>query len=93
MMVLELVFDVENSEERLAARPAHRELLGRLQADGALLASGPWPDDSGAMLIFRTDRAGLDEIIAADPYYAAAGVTISSIREWHPIAGTATVSA
>ncbi len=77
----------DGDDRRLAARPAHRERLAQLKAEGRLLAAGPWDDESGALLIFRTDQAGMDEIVAADPYYRGPGVTVDSLREWHPIAG------
>ncbi|HEV2781788.1 MAG TPA: YciI family protein [Actinophytocola sp.] len=83
MIVLELAFT--DAPERLAARPAHRQRLAELHADGRLVMAGPWSDDSGALLIFRTDRAGLDEIMATDPYYSTPGVTIAALREWQPI--------
>ena len=71
---------------RLGLRPAHRERLAALVADGRLLAAGPWGDESGALLVFIVDgRAALDEILAADPYYTAPGVTVSSIQEWNPV--------
>jgi uncharacterized protein len=85
MYVLELAFG--DDERRLAARPAHRERLARLHAEGRLALAGPWADDSGALLIFRTDEPGLRAIIAADPYYTTPGVTIVSTRLWQPLAG------
>jgi uncharacterized protein YciI len=84
MYVLELAFD--GDERRLAARPAHRERLARLRAEGTLLMAGPWADDSGALLIFRTDESGLREILAADPYYSTPGVTVVGCRPWTPLA-------
>ena len=55
---------------RLALRPAHRERLAGLAADGQLLAAGPWSDDTGALLVFVVgSRDELDAIMAADPYY------------------------
>ena len=87
LFVLQLSFD--NDERRLAARPAHRERLARLHAEGRLVMAGPWHDDSGALLVFRTDRAGMDEIMAADPYYRAPGVTVTLLRQWLPIVGGA----
>lgn len=63
--VVELTFS--DAPARLAARPARRERLLRLHAAGELLTAGPWGDDSGASLIFRADRARLDQIIATDP--------------------------
>jgi uncharacterized protein YciI len=85
MYVLELAFG--DDERRLAARPAHRERLTRLHAEGRLALAGPWADDSGALLVFRTDEQGLREIMAADPYYTTPGVTVVSARPWRPLVG------
>ncbi|AXE86327.1 hypothetical protein C1703_15065 [Streptomyces sp. Go-475] len=69
MFVVELAFTP--APERLAARPAHRETLTRLHAEGALAAAGPWADDTGALLLFTVDRARLDEILHEDPVLPA----------------------
>ena len=87
MVVLELRFT--DDEARLTARPAHRERLTRLHADGRLVAAGPWQDDSGALLLFSADEEAVREIIAADPYYATAGVSVVAVRCWQPIVGMA----
>ena len=83
MLIVELAFTA--SSERLAARPAHRAVLARLHNEGRLVAAGPWVDDTGAMLIFDLQREELDDILDADPYYRAAGVSIVRILEWMPI--------
>ncbi|MEV0408173.1 YciI family protein [Actinoallomurus sp. NPDC050550] len=85
MLIVELAFT--EHPERLAARPAHRQFLARLHADGRLIAAGPWADDSGAMLIFDVDRPGLDAIMDADLYYNTPGVRVHDVREWTPIVG------
>ncbi len=85
MQVIELAFG--DHPDRLAARPAHRARLDRLHAAGQLVMAGPWNDDSGALLIFATDRAELDTIMSNDPYYRTPEVTVVSIREWAPIVG------
>ncbi|NUR72565.1 MAG: hypothetical protein HOU81_17245 [Hamadaea sp.] len=87
MHVIELAFDANPA--RLAARPAHREYLAKLHAEGVVVVSGPWTDDTGALLIFDVDRARLDEILADDAYYRTPGVTVASVREWSPIIGRA----
>jgi uncharacterized protein len=87
MYVLELVFDESAAEQRLAARPAHREKLAKLLAEKRLRLAGPWPDDSGALLLFDTDQAGMQEILAADPYYSTPGVSVAALREWNPVTG------
>jgi uncharacterized protein YciI len=71
---------------RLELRPAHRERLAALAADGKILASGPWTDESGALLVFLVDtREEIDAIIAADAYFAAPGVTVTGVHEWKPV--------
>ncbi|MGI5227389.1 YciI family protein [Actinoallomurus sp. CA-142502] len=79
-------FVFDDDERRLAARPAHRERLSRLRAEGTLTMAGPWADDSGALLVFRTDERGLRDILAADPYYSTPGVTVVGYRRWTPLA-------
>ncbi len=85
MIVLELAFD--DSPERLAARPAHRDLLMAMHATGRLVLAGPLADDSGALLVFRASRAEVDELMAADPYYTTSGVRVVALREWLPLVG------
>jgi uncharacterized protein len=84
MFVVELTFT--DDPARLAARPAHRERLGQLHADGILAMSGPFADDSGALLIFDVDDPiELDRILAEDPYYTAPGVAVTRRQQWSPI--------
>ena len=86
MTVVELSFD--GNPARLALRPAHRERLSALHAEGALLAAGPWADESGALLVFHSDDPRrVEQILADDPYYHAPGVSVRSIREWRPVVG------
>jgi uncharacterized protein YciI len=83
MIVLELAFD--DSPQRLAARPAHRQRLAELHASGELVMAGPFADDSGALLVFAGGRSEVDAIVAGDPYYAVDGVRVVGLREWLPI--------
>lgn len=85
MIVLELAFD--DHPARLAARPAHRQLLAELHARGILVLAGPWADDSGALLMFATTRSEVDIIMARDPYYTTEGVRVTALREWRPVVG------
>lgn len=83
MIVLELAFD--DSPQRLAARPAHRQRLAELHAAGALVMAGPFADDSGALLVFAAGRSEVDAIVADDPYYSVDGVRVVGLREWRPV--------
>ncbi|MDG4822886.1 YciI family protein [Asanoa sp. WMMD1127] len=84
MFLLELAFD--DNPERLRHRPAHRELLADLKKRGLVAMAGPYADESGALLIFDVaTEAEFEELVAADPYYRAPGVTIAAKREWNPV--------
>jgi uncharacterized protein YciI len=84
MWIVELTFTGE--PDRLAARPAHRQRLTELHRAGTVLMAGPFPDDSGSMLVFAVpDRAALDEQLAADPYYSTPGVEVRRVQEWAPV--------
>lgn len=69
IVAVEYVFVAEANERRLAARPAHREWLTGLKADGLLVQAGPFADGTSSLLVFDVaDEAVLDELLAADPY-------------------------
>lgn len=85
VIILELEFT--DDPRRLAARPAHRERLLALHAAGTLVLAGPWADDTGAVLVFDAARDEVERIVSDDPYYAAPGVRVRSVREWRPIVG------
>ena len=83
MWVVELTFN--GGPERLAARGAHRDILMRLHGAGLVKLAGPLADDSGAIIVFDVPgRAELDDLMAQDPYFTTAGVTVSQVREWAP---------
>lgn len=84
MFVVELQFD--GNPERLALRPAHRDRLVRLRDEGVVRMAGPFPDDTGAFLIFDVPILDdLQRVLDDDPYYRAPGVTIVRRQEWTPI--------
>lgn len=83
MWIVELSF--AESEAHPAARPAHRETLKDLHAQGVVRMAGPLADDSGAIIIVDLeDRAAIDEFLEADPYYGTDGVSVADVREWAP---------
>ena len=69
-----------------ALRPAHREYLAQLHADGSLVACGPFTDGSGALYIYETDSlAAADEILAADPYRIGGVFADCKLSAWEII--------
>ncbi len=72
---------------RLEARPRHRAYLEGLLAEGKLHESGPWADDSGALIIYEAaDEAEARALLAADPYSTAPGVVAAvELQEWRRV--------
>ncbi|WP_104137276.1 YciI family protein [Arthrobacter sp. ZGTC131] len=88
VFAVEYVYDAESSEARDASRPAHREWTAGLAADGTILASGPYGDGAGALLIFKAaDENALNEILRQDPFAAAGVISGTRTTVWAPLTG------
>lgn len=84
---VELVYGPDR-EKRLAVRPEHREYVASLAEKGVVLLSGPYADDTGALIVYEAaDEAAVKEIISADPY-TAANVAEWTVREWNTLMGS-----
>lgn len=71
---------------RLQTRPSHREYLSSLLGDGKLAMSGPWADDTGAMLIYEAETLeAAQALLDADPYRAAGVLADARIKEWRVV--------
>lgn len=86
MIAVELSYTTP-SPERDRLRPAHRERLARLYETGKIFATGAWPDDTGALVLFNTEIEEAKQLIAGDAYFQVEGVQVLYIREWYPILG------
>ncbi|KNH15381.1 hypothetical protein ACU18_17230 [Arthrobacter sp. ZBG10] len=88
VFAVEYVYTANSTEDRNQARPAHREWTAGLADDGAILASGPYGDGAGALLIFKAaDEAALNSILKQDPFAAAGVIAGTRITEWSPVTG------
>lgn len=77
---LEFTSDLDHHDE---IRPKHREYLRSLVEAGKLHESGPYVDNSGALMIYEAaDLAGAQELVSADPYAKAGIVQGAKIHEW-----------
>jgi uncharacterized protein len=66
-----------------ALRPAHREYLAQLHAEGRLVACGPFTDGNGAPYIYEVGSlAAADEILAADPYHIGGVFAGGRLSAW-----------
>jgi uncharacterized protein len=69
-----------------ALRPAHREYLATLHAEGRLVACGPFTDGSGALYIYETGSlAEAEEVLAADPYHIGGVFAGCRLSAWEII--------
>lgn len=77
--------------DEIAARTeAHRSYLKFLQAEGILLASGPFDPRVGGALLVRLpddDPAALDRIRDGDPFFQE-GLANYELLLWKPVIGT-----
>lgn len=87
MAVFAVMITVGDRDLRDTARPSHREYLTRQLEMGNLITSGPYADDSGALLAYEApDSGALQEILNNDPYWMTSGVLESVvIKEWNII--------
>lgn len=77
---------VDDEERRLQVRPTHREYLQTLLDAGKLHESGPYTDDSGALLIYDAENeAEVKELLANDPYTAGGVIDNTMIKEWNVV--------
>jgi uncharacterized protein YciI len=76
----------DDVEKRQAVRPLHREYSKQLLDAGKLVESGPFADDSGAMLIYEVeDLAAAQEQLANDPYTPNGIIAGATIKEWNVV--------
>lgn len=88
IFTVEYVYGPELEEARVEHRPMHRQWLAELAEAEVLLASGPYSDGAGALLIFQAaDEATLLELLKQDPISIGGGVTGLKVSEWKPVIG------
>jgi uncharacterized protein YciI len=88
IFAVEYVYNPDQDALRAEHRPAHRQWLEGLVAEGAVLASGPFTDGSGALLLFSAvDEAALNKLVSEDPFARAGAISAVQTTGWNPIIG------
>jgi uncharacterized protein len=81
-----LIEFTEDEDLRLRTRPVHREYLRSLFDAGKLAMSGPWADDTGALIIYDAeDMAEAQRILDNDPYRSAGVIANTTVKEWRVV--------
>ncbi|MBM3995060.1 MAG: hypothetical protein FJ303_13030 [Planctomycetes bacterium] len=77
---------VQDKAKIAEVRPVHRQYLATLKANGQLAASGPFTDDSGALIIYEAStKEEAEGFLKADPFNAAGIFVKFVIRPWNPV--------
>ena len=67
-------------------RPTHRQYLADLKAKGRLAASGPFTDDSGALIVYEAGSPEEAEaILKGDPFHANGVFLRWQLRPWNVV--------
>ena len=80
---------IEYSQDRdkiQAVRPVHRQYLAGLKARGQLAASGPFTDDSGALIVYEAESAAeAEKLLRGDPFHENGIFLKYVLRPWNPV--------
>ena len=67
-------------------RPAHREYLGKLRSEGKIAMSGPFADDSGALIVYETESLeAARALLQEDPFNKAGVFQSYELKEWNQV--------
>ncbi|MEU4418327.1 YciI family protein [Nocardia salmonicida] len=81
-------YSESTAADRATNRPEHRGWLNALVDAGTVLSSGPYPDGTGALLLFRAeDEPSLTELLSNDPFAKLGLIDAVRVVEWLPVMG------
>lgn len=81
------IIDYSQDKAKIAeVRPTHRQYLATLRDSGRLVISGPFTDDSGALIVYETaTRDEAEALLKGDPFNQN-GIFVSyELRPWNPV--------
>lgn len=81
------IIEYSQDKAKIAAiRPTHRQYLTSLRESGRLVASGPFTDDSGALIIYEAaSREDAEQLLQGDPFHANGIFLKYQLRPWNPV--------
>jgi uncharacterized protein YciI len=79
---------LQDKDKVAAIRPTHRQYLTSLLQSGKLFASGPYMDDSGALIVYEAETfEEAEQLLKADPFHAGGIFLKWQIRPWKVVMG------
>jgi uncharacterized protein YciI len=81
------VIEYSQDKAKIAeTRPVHRQYLASLKQAGQLAASGPFTDDSGALIIYEAaSREEAEKLLQGDPFHRNGIFLNYQLRPWNPV--------
>ena len=81
------IIEYSQDKAKIAAlRPVHRQYLASLRERGQLAASGPFTDDSGALIIYEApSREQAETLLQGDPFHQGGIFLQYQLRPWNPV--------
>lgn len=77
---------IQDKEKIQSVRPTHRQYLSDLLARGQLAVSGPFTDDSGALIVYEADSSEqAEQLLQGDPFHQNGIFVRYTIRPWNPV--------
>lgn len=84
------VIEYSRDAAKIAAlRPEHRRYLAGLRERGQLAASGPFTDDSGALIVYEApSREEAEKLLQGDPFTKNGIFLKYQLRPWNVVIAT-----
>ena len=80
---------IEYSQDKAkiqSLRPTHRQYLAQLRERGQLAVAGPFPDDSGGLIVYEAASAEeAERLIHDDPFHQHGIFVRYQLRPWNPV--------
>jgi hypothetical protein len=74
---------IDSADKLASLRPAHRQYVTQLLADGRLVVGGLFTDGSGALFIYEAaSLAAAEELVADDPYRVGGAFASYTLSPW-----------
>jgi uncharacterized protein YciI len=87
VMKFAAIIEYTQDKARIAeVRPVHRQYLSGLRIQGQLAASGPFTDDSGALIVYEAgSREEAEKLLQGDPFFKNGIFQNYQLRPWNPV--------
>jgi uncharacterized protein YciI len=77
---------IQDKTKIAEVRPVHRQYLSSLKEKGQLAASGPFTDDSGALIVYEANsKEEAEALLQGDPFCTHGIFVKWQLRPWNTV--------